>query len=51
MMTGSVAFGVLAGMGLDRVFGTKPWLLVAGSSLGVVGGFTAFVMVVERMKR
>jgi F0F1-type ATP synthase assembly protein I len=50
-MTGSVVFGVLVGMGLDRVLGTKPWLLVAGSSLGVVGGFTAFVRVAQRMSK
>jgi F0F1-type ATP synthase assembly protein I len=50
-MTGSVAFGVLVGMGLDHVFQTKPWLLIGGSSLGVVSGFTGFVLVAQRMKR
>jgi len=50
-MTGSVGFGVLAGMGLDHVFQTRPWLLVAGSSLGVIGGFTGFVLVVSRMNK
>jgi F0F1-type ATP synthase assembly protein I len=49
IMTGSVAFGVLAGMGLDHMFGTRPWLLVTGSSLGLVGGFTGFVLIVSRM--
>jgi len=38
-------------MGLDRLFQTKPWLLVAGSSLGVLGGFAGFVLVVIRMNR
>ena len=47
-MTGSVAIGVLAGMGLDHVLGTKPWLLIAGSTTGVVGGFTGFVLAIAR---
>jgi F0F1-type ATP synthase assembly protein I len=50
-MTGSVAFGVLAGMGLDHVFQTRPWLLIAGSSVGVVGGFTGFVLTISRTNR
>jgi F0F1-type ATP synthase assembly protein I len=51
IMTGSVAFGVLAGLGLDHVFQTRPWLLITGSSLGVIGGFAGFVLVVSRMNK
>ncbi|MBI1950335.1 MAG: AtpZ/AtpI family protein [Acidobacteria bacterium] len=32
-----VAFGAI-GYWLDRRFGTKPWLLLAGLILGMIGG-------------
>jgi ATP synthase protein I len=46
LMTGSVALGTLSGFFLDRRFGTKPWLLVAGALLGVSGGFYSFIRAV-----
>ena len=40
-----VALGAL-GYWLDRRFGTKPWLLLAGLVLGMVGGFVNFFRLV-----
>jgi ATP synthase protein I len=46
LMTGSVALGTLTGYFLDRRFGTKPWLLVAGALVGVGAGFYGFIRAV-----
>jgi F0F1-type ATP synthase assembly protein I len=51
MMTGSVVVGVLAGYFLDRRLNTKPWLFLAGSLLGLVAGFTGFILAVMRVDR
>jgi F0F1-type ATP synthase assembly protein I len=40
-----LAFGGI-GYFLDRRFGTKPWLLLAGLLLGMVGGFVNFLRLV-----
>jgi ATP synthase protein I len=40
-----VAFGAI-GFWLDRRYGTKPWLLLAGLILGMVGGFVNFFKLV-----
>jgi F0F1-type ATP synthase assembly protein I len=32
----------LAGWGLDRLLGTAPWLMIAGTLLGAVGLFVTF---------
>jgi hypothetical protein len=40
-----VAFGAI-GYWLDRRFGTKPWLLLAGLILGMIGGFVSFFRLV-----
>ena len=42
----SLAGGVLLGAWLDRKFQTRPWLLLAGSLLGMAAGFAAFFRVV-----
>ena len=34
---------------LDRVFGTKPWLLVAGLVLGAVAGFYQFIKLTAKL--
>jgi len=40
-----LAFGAL-GWWLDGRFGTKPWLLLAGLILGMIGGFVNFFRLV-----
>jgi ATP synthase protein I len=40
-----LALGAI-GYALDRYFGTKPWLLLAGLILGMVGGFVNFFRLV-----
>ena len=40
-----VVFGAV-GYWLDRRFGTKPWLLLAGLILGMIGGFVNFFRLV-----
>lgn len=37
-----VLVGVFGGAWLDRRFGTTPWLVVAGSLLGIAAGFLNF---------
>ena len=49
IMTGSVVVGVLTGYFLDQALGTKPWCFVVGSLLGLIGGFTGFVLVIRRL--
>ena len=41
----------LGGFGwlLDRVLGTKPWLLVTGLVLGAVAGFYQFIRLTSRL--
>lgn len=38
-----ILLGVFAGRWLDGRWGTEPWLLVAGSILGLVLGFYSFL--------
>ena len=40
-----VAFGAI-GWWLDRRFGTKPWWMLAGLILGMIGGFVNFFRLV-----
>ena len=42
-MASEIIAGTLIGWVLDRVFHTKPTLLIVGSSLGVVVGLTTFI--------
>jgi len=46
---GAVVAGLLAGWLLDRWLGTKPWLLVAGVTLGSVAGFYEFIRTTSRL--
>jgi ATP synthase protein I len=41
-MVGGAVVGVLGGMLLDRWLGTKPWLLVGLSVVGITVGFYGF---------
>jgi len=45
---GCMVLGVLLGWWLDEKFDTKPWLLLAGSLLGMTSGFYHFFKVVLR---
>ncbi|HON67493.1 MAG TPA: AtpZ/AtpI family protein [Phycisphaerae bacterium] len=37
-LAGAVAGGCLLGYWIDRHFGTAPWALVIGASVGIIGG-------------
>ena len=50
-LTGGVALGVLAGYLADRKLGTTPWLLVAGSVLGMAAGMYGFFKAVAGADR
>ncbi len=41
--------GLLLGMWLDRMFHTKPWLMLLGIGLGMFIGFYNFFMVVSHV--
>ena len=45
----AVVSGLLLGWLLDRWLGTKPWLLVAGVTLGSVAGFYEFIRATSRL--
>jgi len=44
-----VVSGLLLGWLLDRWLGTKPWLLVAGLTLGSIAGFYEFIRATSRL--
>lgn len=46
---GAVVSGLLLGWLLDRWLGTKPWLLVAGVTLGSVAGFYEFIRATSKL--
>jgi len=46
-----ILLGVFAGNWLDSRWGTRPWLLVVGSLLGIVVGFYSFLRRVIPMGR
>lgn len=48
-LAGSMGFYVLAGYLADRWLGTTPWLLVAGSGLGMVAFFVQVYRLVSRL--
>lgn len=50
-LTGGVALGVIAGYLADRHWGTAPWLLVAGSVLGMAAGMYGFFKAVADAER
>ena len=46
---GAVVAGLLLGWLLDRWLGTKPWLLVAGVTLGSIAGFYEFIRATSKL--
>lgn len=50
-LTGSLAFWVAVGYFLDGWLGTRPWLLVSGSVLGMIVGFYLFFRAIAAINR
>jgi ATP synthase protein I len=50
-LTGSVALWVIVGYFLDKWLRTAPWLLVAGSVIGMVIGFYLFFRALSAIGR
>lgn len=48
---GSIVAGVFLGYGLDRYFGTDPWLVLAMTIAGTVIGFYRMVQILRRFER
>jgi ATP synthase protein I len=48
---GSIAAGVFLGYGLDRYFGTDPWLVLTMTIAGTVIGFYRMVQILRRLER
>lgn len=48
-MVGGAVVGVLGGLLLDRWLGTKPWLLVVLSVVGICVGFYGFLHEMTRL--
>lgn len=46
---GAVVSGLLLGWLLDRWLGTKPWLLVAGVTLGSIAGFYQLIRATSKL--
>lgn len=46
--SGTIGGGALCGWYLDRWLGTGPWLLLACTVIGAVGGFVRLIRLVER---
>ncbi len=46
-----MSVAVMLGLGwmLDRLFGTAPWLLIAGIVLGAIAGFYQFVRLTSKL--
>lgn len=42
-MVGGCVVGVLGGLGVDRLFGTRPWGLITVSFIGICAGFYGLV--------
>jgi len=45
----AVFVGLLLGFGLDKLFGTAPWLLVIGAGLGFAAGIKNTLRVADKM--
>ncbi|WP_371396182.1 AtpZ/AtpI family protein [Fretibacter rubidus] len=45
----SVLVGLGLGMGLDHLFGTKPWFLFLGLGFGIAAGIKTVLMTAEKM--
>lgn len=44
----SVLIGALGGYGLDYLFHTKPWLMIAGFILGSIAGFVSLFRLLQQ---
>jgi len=51
VLTACVLMGVGLGYWLDAKLGTKPWLLLAGSLLGMAAGFYHFIKAVIHLQK
>ena len=49
-LIGGTLLGLLAGWGLDRWLGTRPWLMISLLLLGMIAGFVGFFRSVSRVK-
>lgn len=47
-MFASVLIGTLGGYGLDRLFHTKPWLMVVGFILGSIAGYRSLFRLLNK---
>ena len=47
----AIFLGLALGLFLDRYFGTKPWLMIAGLLLGVAAGFRNLWVMAARVER
>ena len=47
-MLAAVLIGTLGGYGLDRLFDTKPWLMIIGFVLGSIAGFRSLFRLVKK---
>ena len=47
-MFASVLIGTLGGYGLDRLFHTKPWLMVVGFILGSIAGYRSLFRLLSK---
>lgn len=50
-LVAATAIGLLIGYGLDRLFGTEPWLTMVFTVLGIVAGFVNLLRDVGLIKR
>ena len=50
-LAASVAGMLLLGYFLDKHFNTSPWLLLAGATAGLIGGFFNFIKEVQRLTK
>ena len=48
VIAAALLLGIYAGYKLDEWLGTKPWLTLAGTLLGLIVGFYHFFVVVTR---
>lgn len=48
-LVGAILIFLAIGWGLDKVFNTSPWLLVAGIILGAILGFYQFIRISSKL--
>ena len=47
----ATVMGGLMGYGLDRLLGTKPWMLIIFTILGIAAGFVEMIRMVIRLSK